>query len=139
MPTAICALAPFWTTRRSPAIAPNTIASFRPPARHGGPIFWHQDNAYWQCVPAHHERSAASDALLDGGDQIDESRAVCVDLPAGGVTFHHCQTFHYTKANTTDRQRRAFAIHLMPPGTRSKRIGDILSVSFSRPMLRMRM
>ena len=22
------------------------------PAYHGGPIFWHQDNAYWQCRPA---------------------------------------------------------------------------------------
>ena len=22
------------------------------PAHHGGPVFWHQDNAYWKCMPA---------------------------------------------------------------------------------------
>ena len=31
---------------------------------------------------------------------------------------HPLQTLHYTQPNTTDRQRRAFAIHFMPPGTR---------------------
>ena len=35
--------------------------------------------------------------------------------------------------------RRAFAIHYMPPGTRSESSGKYLEVSFGRPMLRMRM
>ncbi len=70
-------------------------------------------------------------------DTIDESQAEVVDLPAGGAMFHHCQTLHYTPPNKTDRQRRAFAIHFMPPGTRSGHDGQSLEVSFSRPLLRM--
>ncbi len=136
------------------------------PAHRGGPIFWHQDNAYWKCIPANlvscwltlddvdaangamhllpgshlqpltHERT---DVLLDIGSQVDRSRAVVVELPAGGVMFHHCQTAHHTPPNTTDRQRRAFAVHFMAPGTRSAPTGDFMPVSFGRPILRMRM
>lgn len=131
------------------------------PARHGGPIHPHQDNAYWRCLPANlvscwltlddvdaengamhlmpgshleavdHERS---DVLLDAG-VFDTAQAAVVDLPAGGALFHHCQTLHYTPPNRTDRQRRAFAIHFMTPGTRSERAGA-LPVSWSRPLLR---
>ena len=74
--------------------------------------------------------------LLDAGDVIDTSGAVAVELPAGGVMFHHCQTFHYTPPNRTDRQRRAFAMHYMRPGTRSHRVGA-MPVSFARPLLRL--
>ena len=138
------------------------------PAHHGGPVFWHQDNAYWKCMPANlvscwmtlddvnvengamhllpgshltpvgHERSAQTSALLDYGDQVDQAQAAIVDLPAGGALFHHCQTLHYTPPNQTGRQRRAFVIHFMPPGTRSAHTGEFLKVSFGRPMLRMR-
>ena len=136
------------------------------PARTGGPVFWHQDNAYWRCVPANllscwltlddvrrengamhlipgshlqpmrHEKSDSTDALLDLGKQVDDSKAVVVDLPAGGCMFHHCQTLHYTPPNRTDGPRRAFAIHYMTPGTRNGQ-GDVIHVSFSNPMLRM--
>ena len=71
------------------------------PAHHGGPVFWHQDNAYWQCAPANlvscwltlddvtvangamqvipgshlgameHDRSTVTDALLDNADRVD--------------------------------------------------------------------
>ncbi len=135
------------------------------PARTGESVFWHQDNAYWQCLPAQlvscwltlddvdaengamhvipgshlrpteHKRSAETSPLLDMGDQVDESKAAVIDLPAGGVMFHHCQTWHHTPPNRTERQRRAFAIHFMPPGTRGK-TGEFLEVSFSRPILR---
>ena len=137
------------------------------PAYHGGPVFWHQDNAYWKCSPANlvsvwltlddvdehngamqfmpgshlrpvgHERAQSSSALLDSGDQVDESKKVIVDLPAGGVCIHHCQTLHHTAPNTTPRQRRAFAIHFMTPGTKSLRANQYLPVSFGRPILRM--
>ncbi len=136
------------------------------PAHQGGPVHWHQDNAYWECQPAtlvscwmtlddvdvhngamhvipgshlqavEHERDDGS-PLLDYGDGIDASAAEIIDLPAGGVMFHHCQMLHHTPRNTTDRQRRAFAIHFMNPGTRSGD-GSEMEVSFSRPMLRMR-
>ena len=138
------------------------------PARDGGSVFWHQDNAYWKCIPANlascwltlddvnvengamhlmpgshlaplgHDRSQSTSSLLDIGDQVDEDQGAIVDLPAGGALFHHCQTLHYTPPNKTERQRRAFAIHFMPPGTRSGHTGEFLEVSFGRPMLRMR-
>jgi len=136
------------------------------PAYQGGPVLWHQDNAYWDCKPANlvscwmtlddvdvhngamhvipgshlqlleHKRDSNS-PLLDRGDLVDASTAEIINLPAGGLMFHHCQMLHYTPRNTTDRQRRAFAIHFMNPGTRS---GDKapMEVSFARPMLRMR-
>jgi len=133
------------------------------PAHHGGPIHWHQDNGYWKCMPANlvscwltlddvdvtngsmhlitgshlaahgHERG---DVLLDASDALGGVEPVVVDLPAGGVMFHHCQTLHSTPPNRTDRQRRAFAIHFMTPGTRNLQ-GD-MPVSFSRPLLRSR-
>lgn len=137
------------------------------PAHNGDAVFWHQDNAYWQCMPANlvscwltlddvdvsngamhvlpgshlqahdHEKSKQTDALLDHGDTVDASQAKIIDLPAGGVMFHHCQTLHYTPPNKTDRQRRAFAIHFMTPGTKAGRTDEYFKVSFSRPMLRM--
>ncbi len=130
------------------------------PAHHGGPIHPHQDNAYWRCLPANlvscwltlddvdvdngamhllpgshlaamgHERG---DVLLDAGTP-DPAESRVVPLPAGGALFHHCQTLHFTPPNRTDRQRRAFAIHFMTPGTRSP--GGELPIGFSRPLLR---
>ena len=138
------------------------------PAQHGGAVYWHQDNAYWRCTPPNlvscwltlddvtldngamqfipgthfkaieHDRAKTTNTLLDSGDQVGDAQPVVVDLPAGGIAIHHCQTLHQTAPNTTDRQRRAFAIHYMVPGTRSLRSGEYLGVSFSRPMLRMR-
>jgi ectoine hydroxylase-related dioxygenase (phytanoyl-CoA dioxygenase family) len=135
------------------------------PAQTGGPVHWHQDNAYWRCAPANlvscwltlddvdeqngamqiipgshlapvgHERSETASALLQS--KVDNVAAEVIVLPAGGVMLHHCQTLHYTAPNTTDRQRRAFAIHFMTPGTRSH--GEPMRVGFERPMLRMRM
>ncbi|HVF09649.1 MAG TPA: phytanoyl-CoA dioxygenase family protein [Abditibacteriaceae bacterium] len=136
------------------------------PARTGGPITWHQDNAYWKCAPANlvscwltlddvvrengamqvlpgsHRKPVWHDVtdtsiLLDSEKYIDTSQAVVVDLPAGGCMFHHCQTLHSTEPNNTERQRRAYAIHFMPPGT--SRLDQMLPVGFSHPMLRMRM
>ena len=125
------------------------------------------DNAYWKCSPPNliscwltlddvtidngamqfipgshfqavdHDRAKSTSALLDLGDRIDESQAVAIDLPAGGITIHHCQTLHYTAPNITDRQRRAFAIHYMVPGTKRLRTGEYIEVGFANPMLRM--
>ncbi len=98
-------------------------------------------NGAMQFLPGSHIRSVGHDragVLLDASDQVDASQAMVVDLPAGGVTLHHYQTLHHTAPNTTDRQRRAFAIHFMTPGTRRLADPGDLEVSFSRPMLRMR-
>ena len=87
------------------------------------------DNGAMQVIPGshvqalEHDRSASSNALLDSADQVDASRAVAIELPAGGAMLHHCQTFHYTAPNNTPRERRAFIIHFMTPGTTSRRTG----------------
>lgn len=134
------------------------------PAHHGGPIHPHQDNAYWRCHPANlvscwltlddvdvangamhllpgsqlqpaeHERG---DVLLDASG-MDRSAANAVPLPAGGALFHHCQTLHFTPPNHTDRQRRAYAMHFMTPGTKTAHSNE-MTVGYSRPLLRSRM
>jgi ectoine hydroxylase-related dioxygenase (phytanoyl-CoA dioxygenase family) len=43
-------------------------------------------------------------------DSVDESRAVACPLPAGGATFHHPRTLHYTAPNTTALPRLAFPV-----------------------------
>jgi len=137
------------------------------PAHTGGPVTWHQDNAYWELKPAnlvscwltlddvdiengamqlaagshlkpvwHGEREGES-VLFNIESQVDKSTVQVVDLPAGGCLFHHCQTLHYTQPNTTDRQRRAFAIHFCVPGTRSKD-GTDLKAGWGHPVLRAR-
>lgn len=137
------------------------------PAHHGGAVFWHQDNGYWRCTPANlvsiwitlddvvaengamqvipgshlrpvrHSPNERASFLYNIEKYVDTSKALVVDLPAGGAMIHHCQTLHYTQPNTTERQRRAFIMHFMTPGT--ARDGITMPVSFERPMLRMRM
>jgi ectoine hydroxylase-related dioxygenase (phytanoyl-CoA dioxygenase family) len=41
---------------------------------------------------------------------FDFSGAVACELPAGGATFHHGRTLHYTSANETDQPRRALIL-----------------------------
>jgi ectoine hydroxylase-related dioxygenase (phytanoyl-CoA dioxygenase family) len=135
------------------------------PARTGGAVFWHQDNAYWKCRPATlmscwltlddatrengamqvipgshlkpvwHETGKTPGPLIESS--VDTSKAQVIELPAGGVMFHHCQTLHYTQPNETDRQRRAYAIHFMQPGTRASD-GNVIPVNYHHPMLRAR-
>ncbi len=133
------------------------------PKHDGGAVFWHQDNSYWKCRPAnlvslwltlddadeqngalhfipgshlkpvHHVKAESTNALLDIHG-VDVAKAKIVELPAGGCLLHHCQTLHYSPPNRTSRQRRAFIMHYMNPGTR---MGDgYLEVAFERPLLR---
>ena len=46
--------------------------------------------------------------LLTVDEAIDASSAVACPLRAGGATFHHSETLHYTAPNTTGRERKAF-------------------------------
>jgi ectoine hydroxylase-related dioxygenase (phytanoyl-CoA dioxygenase family) len=136
------------------------------PAHQGGEVTWHQDNGYWHCKPANlvscwitlddvdehngamqmipgshltpvwHQKNHEKDVLFDLDKQVDKSKMVTVPLPAGACMFHHCQTLHHTNPNHTPRQRRAFAIHFMTPGTRAGN-NTVMQTSFARPILRM--
>jgi ectoine hydroxylase-related dioxygenase (phytanoyl-CoA dioxygenase family) len=54
--------------------------------------------------------------LVRIAEGFDESEAVACPIPAGGATFHHCRTLHYSGPNTTERPRRAmvFVFHTLP-------------------------
>ncbi|MBC8136032.1 MAG: phytanoyl-CoA dioxygenase family protein [Fibrella sp.] len=43
---------------------------------------------------------------------------VACEVPAGGVVFHHCMTWHGAPPNHTGRGRPAIAVHYMPGHTR---------------------
>ena len=134
------------------------------PAGDGGPVPWHQDNGYWRCQPAtlvscwialddadagngamqlipgshlghrNHSMAAGTNALFDAAEHLDTSQAVLVPLTAGSCLFHHCRTLHYTAPNQSHRDRRAFVIHVMTPGT-ARRDQPAMPVSWSHPML----
>ena len=42
-------------------------------------------------------------------DDVDETRAVTVPVPAGGAIFHHCRMLHSSGPNTSPSVRRAYA------------------------------
>ena len=56
---------------------------------------------------------------LPDGAAWDE---VAGTLPPGGVSFHHCLTFHGSSANTSGMPRRSFAIHMRT--NRSRPVDD---------------
>jgi ectoine hydroxylase-related dioxygenase (phytanoyl-CoA dioxygenase family) len=115
---------------------------FLKPGRHGQGTAWHQDNAYfriadrrqgvgmWTAIHAAHVANGTmhviprGDAELlaherdSGSDHhikcvVDESQAVPVELPAGGVLFFNYAVPHCTKGNTTDQERAGLALHFL--------------------------
>ncbi|MBX7243856.1 MAG: phytanoyl-CoA dioxygenase family protein [Candidatus Sumerlaeaceae bacterium] len=88
-------------------------------------------NGCMQMVPGSHNWGLldASDFFEQDMEKLRDRMAaaagrefapVCVPVPAGAVSFHHCLTIHGSGPNKTDKARRAWAIHLMPDGTRYK-------------------
>lgn len=116
------------------------VRMYLKPARFGSEMPWHQDAAYpgscdslkiWMPLdPATIEngclhfiggshlggirqhRPHESDRTGMGltTDEVDPYIAVVCPLAAGGATVHHAHTLHYSRANKTDQQRRAFVI-----------------------------
>lgn len=113
----------------------------KPPAQGQG-TDWHQDNAYFKIsdptkgvgmwVALHdatvangtlhivpqshtqkipHERDPNSDHHIHC--RIDESRAIPVELPAGGAVFFNFGIAHATRANQTDKERAGLALHFL--------------------------
>jgi ectoine hydroxylase-related dioxygenase (phytanoyl-CoA dioxygenase family) len=61
-----------------------------------------------------HARDLGSDhhiAMM--ADESDESKAVPIELPAGGAIFFNFGVPHCTKANTTDKERAGLAYHFL--------------------------
>jgi ectoine hydroxylase-related dioxygenase (phytanoyl-CoA dioxygenase family) len=115
---------------------------FLKPGKHGAGTNWHQDNAYFKIpdplkgtaiwtavhdankangtmrvIPGSfreeltHERDPESDHHIRCWP--DESKAVTIELPAGGALFFCYGTAHSTGANTTDRERAGVALHFL--------------------------
>jgi ectoine hydroxylase-related dioxygenase (phytanoyl-CoA dioxygenase family) len=115
---------------------------FLKPGRQGVGTNWHQDNAYFR-IPdplqgtalwtAVHDATEANGAMRviprafaqmlpherdpESDHHIrcwpDESKAVTVELPAGGVLFFCYGTPHATGANRTDSERAGVALHFL--------------------------
>jgi ectoine hydroxylase-related dioxygenase (phytanoyl-CoA dioxygenase family) len=68
----------------------------------------------------HKHHSIGHDPRVHGleVEAADVSTAVACPLPAGGATFHHCRTLHYTGANKSDGPRRAYIIGAGAPATK---------------------
>ena len=58
-------------------------------------------------LPHRHEDDPVHN-LLTVADAVEAASAVACPLKAGGATFHHSQTLHYTAPNTAARPRLAF-------------------------------
>lgn len=115
---------------------------FLKPAGHGAGTSWHQDNAYFKSADptrgvgmwvALHDATRANgtmeliprshlDALVHERDpgsdhhitcKVDESKAVAVEVAAGGVVFFNYGIAHCTRANTTDKDRAGLACHYL--------------------------
>lgn len=115
---------------------------FLKPAREGSGTNWHQDNAYFQIDEplkgtamwiAVHDATVANGTIHvipdcfaellehkrdpDSNHHIrcwpDESKAVPIELPAGGVAFFAYGTPHCTLGNATDRDRAGVAFHFV--------------------------
>ncbi|MCS6774927.1 MAG: phytanoyl-CoA dioxygenase family protein [Chloroherpetonaceae bacterium] len=127
---------------------------FLKPGRHGSGTAWHQDNAYFRIADplkgtamwvAVHDATVANGTLhlIPGSFRIeyahsrdpysdhhircypDETQAVPIKLPAGGVAFFAYGTVHCTQANSTDHERAGVALHFVN--------GDVLPPDYFRP------
>src|ERR1044072_119689 len=68
----------------------------------------------------HTHQSIGGDTRIHGLEALgaDVSSAVACPLPAGGATFHHCKTLHYTGPNQSDTPRRAYIIGAGTPAAK---------------------
>ena len=65
------------------------------------------------------ELGSGGDSIVARMEQAEKpvGNPVVMNMPAGGVTFHHGCTFHYAAPNRSDRFRRALAIIYIPDYT----------------------
>lgn len=108
------------------------------------PTPWHQDCAYWISMPDRRAVScwvALDEAVKDNGCmwyvpkshlhevrphkpsakgggalmcEASESEAIALEIQPGDCIFHHGQTLHYSRGNSTAKRRRAFITNFRP-------------------------
>ena len=115
---------------------------FLKPGKHGAGTNWHQDNAYFKIADpllgtaiwtAVHDATVANGTMRviprsfretlphdrdpESDHHIrcwpDESKAVTIELPAGGALFFCYGTPHSTGPNVTDQERAGVALHFL--------------------------
>lgn len=115
---------------------------FLKPAQHGTGTSWHQDNAYFKIAdpmmgvgmwtalhdatvangtmevvpgawrePLEHTRDPSSDHHVRC--YPDESKALPIEIPAGGALFFCYGLPHCTRGNTTEKDRAGLAMHFL--------------------------
>jgi ectoine hydroxylase-related dioxygenase (phytanoyl-CoA dioxygenase family) len=75
---------------------------------------------------SHHGEELVNHAHIEAGSRlsllqatgVDRSRAVACPLLAGGATFHHQRTLHYSGPNTTGKPRLAYPLEFQTPPRR---------------------
>jgi hypothetical protein len=80
------------------------------PGSHKGPRLAHH----------RHEQKAVLHTQIDPSD-IDESRAVDIEIPAGGVSLHHPWLVHGSNPNRSPKRRCGLTIRYIPATTRITR------------------
>lgn len=140
----------FSTVLGTPEVRLEFEQGFWKPAGHGGPTDWHDDNAYFTVEPPEggcglwialddatvdngcmwvvpgshretgrtHRRDEATDHLLR--TEVDDAAAVAVELPAGHGMVFAFTMLHTTKRNTSQGDRRAFALHAVRADVRHR-------------------
>jgi hypothetical protein len=66
----------------------------------------------------HRQEDEPTENVLTVDEAFDPGKAVPCPLKAGGATFHHSETLHYTAPNATDRPRLAFPMEFELKPTR---------------------
>ena len=83
------------------------------PQAQGGRLHWHQDSPAWPTLMPKHVQISAWVAL----DDADYDNGCMYPVKKGHVHFHHSLTWHGSGSNTSNRPRRAIAIHYMTEQT----------------------
>lgn len=87
-------------------------------------------NGTMQLIPgshrqqAPHRRDLNSDHFITCADEVDETQAVPVVVPAGGVAFFNFGVVHCTRNNTSDSDRAGLALHFVEAAAVSDHHGN---------------
>jgi non-heme Fe2+,alpha-ketoglutarate-dependent halogenase len=85
-------------------------------ARDPGFVSWHQDATYWGLSSSDVATAwiAISPANRISGCDVDEAKAVHVELKPGQASLHHVLLFHGSEPNRSDDRRIGLAIRYIP-------------------------